>query len=322
MRFIHEDVEFSDLLRIVARDTGLSPALVEKDYWITHTLWALHQDSLEVWFKGGTSLSKGFGLIQRFSEDLDLKLEAGAISVFPVVTSWKSEGTGAVTARRLFFTQLEAQLNIPNVRVELDHNQQDPAARSAMLRAYYPGSFLEGLPPALRPFVLLEVGSARVSPYVERPIYSCVHQWLKVHHQSSEWVGNWPHAVRCVHPLVTLLEKLDAISRRYRRTQLEPAAFIRHYEDAAHIILESASLPKLEVGISELEQDMLRQRQLISPVSPEDPSLVLSDPERRKALEHAWMAIAPMFWGPRITLMRCCEVIREWLSVFRQRGTG
>ena len=42
MGFIHQDRDFVDLLRIVARDQGLSPGLVEKDYWVTHTLWALH----------------------------------------------------------------------------------------------------------------------------------------------------------------------------------------------------------------------------------------------------------------------------------------
>ena len=41
MSFVHEDPEFERLLAIVARDTGISEALIEKDYWVTHTLWAL-----------------------------------------------------------------------------------------------------------------------------------------------------------------------------------------------------------------------------------------------------------------------------------------
>jgi deazaflavin-dependent oxidoreductase (nitroreductase family) len=40
-------------------------------------MWALHQTGLELWFKGGTSLSKGYGVIQRFSEDLDLMVQQG-----------------------------------------------------------------------------------------------------------------------------------------------------------------------------------------------------------------------------------------------------
>ena len=77
MNFVHEDPEFQQLVGIVARDKGTAAALIEKDYWVTHTLWALHETGLDLWFKGGTSLSKGFGLIQRFSEDLDLMIKHG-----------------------------------------------------------------------------------------------------------------------------------------------------------------------------------------------------------------------------------------------------
>lgn len=73
MRFVHDDPGFPDLLRIVAASRGLPPGFVEKDYWVTHTLWAMQAQGLELWFKGGTALSKAYDLIQRFSEDLDLK---------------------------------------------------------------------------------------------------------------------------------------------------------------------------------------------------------------------------------------------------------
>lgn len=72
--FLHEHDEFPAALGIVSAERGVGEALVEKDYWITHTLWALEQAGLVVSLKGGTSLSKGFGLIQRFSEDLDVKI--------------------------------------------------------------------------------------------------------------------------------------------------------------------------------------------------------------------------------------------------------
>ena len=90
--FPHEEGDFGDLLQIVATERRLSPSLVEKDYWVTHTLWALHAAGFEVWFKGGTSLSKGFALIERFSEDLDLKIEPGAVRDLPTVSNWKSSG--------------------------------------------------------------------------------------------------------------------------------------------------------------------------------------------------------------------------------------
>lgn len=90
MSFVHEDPQFAELLHIVARETGIAAALIEKDYWVTHTLWALHETGLEIWFKGGTSLSKGFGLIERFSEDLDLMIQHGTAQGLPEVSSWTS----------------------------------------------------------------------------------------------------------------------------------------------------------------------------------------------------------------------------------------
>lgn len=73
-RFIHDDPEFERLVRIVADNRALTEGIVEKDYWVTHSLWSLQRLGIRVLFKGGTSLSKGFGLIQRFSEDVDVTL--------------------------------------------------------------------------------------------------------------------------------------------------------------------------------------------------------------------------------------------------------
>ena len=59
-----------------ATHPGINQLAIEKDWWVTVTLKALFQtdcrDSLI--FKGGTSLSKGFNLIERFSEDIDLAI--------------------------------------------------------------------------------------------------------------------------------------------------------------------------------------------------------------------------------------------------------
>ena len=55
---------------------GLAPVIVEKDFWVCWLLGVLFQSSFRdaIVFKGGTSLSKVFGVINRFSEDIDLSL--------------------------------------------------------------------------------------------------------------------------------------------------------------------------------------------------------------------------------------------------------
>ncbi len=67
--YLHNHAQFADLIRIVANEEGIDPALVEKDYWIMHCLYGLQKLGLKFELKGGTSLSKGFKIIDRFSED-------------------------------------------------------------------------------------------------------------------------------------------------------------------------------------------------------------------------------------------------------------
>jgi len=74
--FLHERSDFKALVATVADIEKINdPALVEKDYWIMHAVYGLKQLGLTFELKGGTSLSKGFGIIQRFSEDIDIRIE-------------------------------------------------------------------------------------------------------------------------------------------------------------------------------------------------------------------------------------------------------
>lgn len=61
----------------VAEKRGITPFAVEKDWWVSQTLKAVFElDVAEhLVFKGGTSLSKAWNLIERFSEDIDLAIE-------------------------------------------------------------------------------------------------------------------------------------------------------------------------------------------------------------------------------------------------------
>ena len=61
------------------RPRGLREAIIEKDDFVTEALRIIeHAAGSQVIFKGGTSLSKGWGLIQRFSEDIDIFLDPTA----------------------------------------------------------------------------------------------------------------------------------------------------------------------------------------------------------------------------------------------------
>ena len=61
------------------RERKLRPAIIEKDYYVTEALRLIATTSGDkIIFKGGTSLAKGWNLIQRFSEDIDIFLDPTA----------------------------------------------------------------------------------------------------------------------------------------------------------------------------------------------------------------------------------------------------
>lgn len=74
--YLHKDKEiFKEIVEQVAEETGRAVVVIEKDYYVTMILKLLSQKLENVVFKGGTSLSKGFKVINRFSEDIDITFD-------------------------------------------------------------------------------------------------------------------------------------------------------------------------------------------------------------------------------------------------------
>jgi len=76
MKLHYETKLFSDILRTASQHLDIKLEFVEKDYWISLVLSRLAMSEYvnECVFKGGTSLSKGYNLIDRFSEDVDIAI--------------------------------------------------------------------------------------------------------------------------------------------------------------------------------------------------------------------------------------------------------
>jgi len=160
------------------------------------------------------------------------------------------------------------------------------------------------------------VGNARVTPYVERDLSSFVHDHLIATGQVGGYDQNAPNSVRVVHPLVTLVEKLDALQRRVGQDDREPASFVRHFEDAARIIEAETTLPTLDGydGPRSLANEMLAEGQIRAMPSAQHPAFTPDDSPRWDSIRSAYDAIAPMYWGPRLELSAACATIRDWIS--------
>lgn len=90
---------------------GINQVAIEKDWWVTVTLKALFQTDCReaLIFKGGTSLSKGFNIIERFSEDIDLAI---GHSFFGIEKTSKSQREKLrKTARAYIHETLSVQLD-------------------------------------------------------------------------------------------------------------------------------------------------------------------------------------------------------------------
>ena len=106
--FLHNHPNFADLIRQVGQAQHIPSYLVEKDYWLMHSLWGLQQQGWTFQLKGGTSLSKGHMIIQRFSEDIDLRIEPPVDR--DVKTGKNQDKTVHVETRRLYVNWLAEEI--------------------------------------------------------------------------------------------------------------------------------------------------------------------------------------------------------------------
>ncbi len=255
----------ADILQSVAPAIGLPPQVLEKDVWVCWALQAIFQmpDRLPIAFKGGTSLSKVFGAIRRFSEDIDLTIDYTALSdgVDPLATEMsrtaiaklteKLRGAVAAQVRNVVAPYL-ARVGREQLRVEL---QIDVDEGGEELRIRYPSPYSTG-PYAtgasfLRDSVLLEFGGRnttlpnaqhRITPY------------------AAEHVGTvqFPVAMATVlSPQRTFWEKATLIHSECHRPQEGSRAsaerISRHWSDLA-------LLAQTDIGVAALkERELLAQ---------------------------------------------------------------
>ncbi len=211
--YLHNHPQFSDLIRIVAEQKKIDPALVEKDYWIMHCLYGLQQLGLKFELKGGTSLSKGYQAIDRFSEDIDIRIEPPP--ELHVKTGPNHAKLWHVESRKKFYDWLAEKIQIDGiVKVARDTAADDKQYRSGGVRLSYDG--INKLPPDLKDGVLLEAGFDVVTPNASRDISSWAYDYAATR---VDIIDNRANSVACYDPRYTFVEKLQAISTKFRRQQ-------------------------------------------------------------------------------------------------------
>jgi Nucleotidyl transferase AbiEii toxin, Type IV TA system len=138
-----------------------------------HAVFGLKQLGLTFELKGGTSLSKGFGIIQRFSEHIDIRIEP--FDGLQVDTNPNHERPAHIESRRIFYEKLRYKIRIPGIMsVERDTTYDDQTLMNADLRLAYETHF--GSIAGLKDEVPLEVGFDQTSSNQSVTISSWVVQ--------------------------------------------------------------------------------------------------------------------------------------------------
>lgn len=293
MTLLHELPDFADLVAVVARNEGVDPGLVEKDYWIMHCLWGLQQAGFVFELKGGTSLSKGFKLINRFSEDIDILIHPSGD--LPVGKNQNKPAQAAM--RKAFFDSLADTISIPGVTAVVRDTEFDdiPDYRGAGIRLQYQS--LNPLPAGLKQGILLEAGFDQVAPNQPCTISS----WSYDQALNSRIVGltdNRALAVPCYEPGYTFVEKLQTISTKFRMQQESgemPANFMRHYYDV-YCLLADKSVNDFIGTEAYIAHKAKRFRQADETDLTKNEAFRLSDTATRKAYAGAYASTAALYY--------------------------
>lgn len=296
INYIHNDPEFKELLSIVSTNKGIDITLVEKDYWIMHALYSLNQQGIEFELKGGTSLSKGYGLIHRFSEDIDIHIRTN----FGLSIEGNADKPKVKAARKEFYDVLANSLSMNGIiEIVRDHDFDDTDKyRSGGIRLYYKSytPTLEGL----KDGILLEAGFDTVTPNSPIDISSWIWEHLISIKASDNYINNTAIGVQCYHPGYTLVEKLQTIVRKFRNKDKPGASddknFLRQYYDV-YCLLGNTNI-KAFIGTPDyLAHKVARIKGADNQIPlKEHPALLLSDVDIRESFKKRYQSSSKLYY--------------------------
>jgi hypothetical protein len=230
---------------------GLAPVIVEKDFWVCWLLGILFQSSFRdaIVFKGGTSLSKVFGVINRFSEDIDLSLAPAFLGLDePDAAAALSKGQAGKWMERAEAkcTKVVRDTLTPEIASVIETHlgaaeqpwltfEVDAHSHSPVLLFHYPTTQPSALD-YLKRSVKLEFGSLTE----QRPTDShAVRPWIA--DVLPDAFADWHCDVVALDLHRTFWEKATILHAEHHRPadKVTPDRFARHYADTAALALHA-----------------------------------------------------------------------------------
>lgn len=225
--------------------TGINQSAIEKDWWVTVVLHALFQCSCApaLIFKGGTSLSKGFNLIERFSEDIDLAIHR---SFFGIDKTSKSQREKLRKLSRSFIQedlsmQLDKQLQrmgVTGYQIENVTSQQSQSGEPlpidsdkdpTVIFLHYKSIVADTID-YIPSRVKIEISCLSM----DEPTQECNIQSMISERFPSE--DTFRFSIRTVLPTRTFLEKIFLLSEEFQKEHPRHVRMSRHLYDLERIM--------------------------------------------------------------------------------------
>lgn len=246
---------------------NLPVAAIEKDWWIVRTLELVFSTEIAPFtvFKGGTSLSKAWNLIDRFSEDIDLALDRTffnfAEEMNPSqVSKLRKESLKYISSNLVPSLQKTFEDNgLTNVELKLNETtttDQDPST----IEIIYPG-LVEKFE-YLKPRVLIEIGCRSLrEPFTKKEICSFVGEQLK-----EKEFADLPIIIPTVNPERTFLEKIFLLHEEFQKSpeKIKVNRMSRHLYDIEKL-METEFCQKA-LDDKDLYNQIVEHRKTITPI--------------------------------------------------------
>lgn len=239
----------NELFRETGARKNMSPAIVEKDFWDCWALGRLFTSrdlAQKILFKGGTSLSKVFGLIERFSEDIDLILNWNEVAQEDPYA--KRSNTKQDTFNKQIVNQSQEYIKqrlLPQVRSVLGDLCAVSIGEDDTSRIYvrYPASFSNEY---LRPEIQLEIG-----PLAQWTPNDSYHIQPYAADEFPDLFDQPRCRVQAVGAERTFWEKATILHREAHRSEdrTVPPQYSRHYYDLARMAMAEVK----DVALSDLD---------------------------------------------------------------------
>ncbi|MBP1672328.1 MAG: hypothetical protein H6Q25_143 [Bacteroidetes bacterium] len=247
MNLLHNNKkDFFELINIISRYYNISTTFVEKDYWITLVLnrLACSKDANSFVFKGGTSLSKGFHLIDRFSEDIDIAMI-------------KEELSGNAIKSKLRSVEKEISVDLNEI------DEPEITSKGSMFRKsvfQYPSFSTDRLRQNNSNRLIIEINSfANPYPYSRQTIQSLITQYLKETQQESiiNKYNLIPFELNVLDKTQTMIEKLISLIRFSFDSFPERALAkkVRHFYDLFYLMNDEQCITYLKSDL--FQKDLL-----------------------------------------------------------------